>query len=142
MSREAEEREKRLSGDLEQLRSQQEQTFGSLDTRTDAMLERRTQAVMDRLDGLLGNKSGSRKRGAYSREASREPRVNANEHPNRGWTYGSTRERVNSFSNATGNSRPREALLAADQRISEDALLAADYSRMNYHCKTQIRLRE
>ena len=126
MSREAEEREKRLKGDLEQLRSQQEQIFGTLDTRIDEMLERRTQAVMDRLDGLLGNRSGSRKSGAYSREASRESRVNFNEHPNRGRTYGSARERVNSFSNATGNNRPREALLAADQRTSEDALLAAD----------------
>ena len=42
MSREAEEREKRLKGDLEQLRSQQEQIFGTLDTRIDEMLERRT----------------------------------------------------------------------------------------------------
>ena len=38
MTREAEEREKRLRGDLEQLRSQQEQTLGTLDTRIDSML--------------------------------------------------------------------------------------------------------
>ena len=48
--REAEEREKRLRGDLEQLPIEQEQTLGTLDTRIDAMMERRTQATMDRLD--------------------------------------------------------------------------------------------
>ena len=47
MRRKAEEREKRLRSDLEHLRSQQEQTLGTLDTRIDAMLERRTQAIME-----------------------------------------------------------------------------------------------
>ena len=39
---------------MEKTRSQQEQTLGTLDTRIDAMIERRTQAqaIMDRLDGL------------------------------------------------------------------------------------------
>ena len=60
MTRVVEERERRLRGDLEQLRSQQEQILGTLDTRIDAMMERRTQAIMNRLDGLLGNKSSSR----------------------------------------------------------------------------------
>ena len=46
MTREAEEREKRLRGDLEQILCQQEQILGTLDTRIDAMLERRTQAIM------------------------------------------------------------------------------------------------
>ena len=35
------------------MRMQQEQTLGTLDTKIDAMTERRTQAIMDRLDGLL-----------------------------------------------------------------------------------------
>ena len=80
ITREAEKREKRLSGDLEQLRGQQKQTRGTLDTRIDAMMKRPTQGIMDRLEGLLGNRSGSRNSGAYPREASKEPRVNFNEH--------------------------------------------------------------
>ena len=62
---------------------------------------------MDRLDGLLENSSVSKNRGAHSREASREPRVNFNEHSNRGRTHGSTRGRGNSDGNATGNNRPK-----------------------------------
>ena len=76
------------------------------------MMERRNQAIIDMLDGLLGNKSGSRNRGAHSGEANREPRDNFNEHPNRG--------RGNSSSNGTGNNKPmvqpkpEEIPLAAD----------------------------
>ena len=91
-----------MRGDLEQLRSQQEQVLGTLDARIDAMLERRTQAIMDRLDGLLGNKCGSWKKGANSTEARREPRVNFNEHPNRGRIH-----KRNSSSNAPEIKRPR-----------------------------------
>ena len=58
MTREAEQRELRLRDDMEQLRIQQEQTPWTLDTKVDAMMERRTQAIMDGLDGLLGSKSG------------------------------------------------------------------------------------
>ena len=50
MTREAEEREKGLRRDLEQLRSQQQQTLGTLDTRIDAMMKRRNHAIMDRLN--------------------------------------------------------------------------------------------
>ena len=64
MTREAEQREIRLRSDMEKLRSQQEQTLETLDTRIDAMMDWRTQAIMDRLDGLLGNRSGSRNRKA------------------------------------------------------------------------------
>ena len=60
---EAEEREKRFRGDLVQLRSQQEQALATLVTRIYAMIERRTQAIMDRLDGLLGKQSGPKNRG-------------------------------------------------------------------------------
>ena len=53
MTREAEKRETRLKDDKEKLRLQQEQTLGTLDTRSDAMMEKRSQATMDRLDGIL-----------------------------------------------------------------------------------------
>ena len=79
MTQEAEKREKRLWVDLKLLRSQQELTLGILDTRIDVMVERCTQTIMDRLDDLLGNRSGCRNRGGPSSEASREPRINFNE---------------------------------------------------------------
>ena len=60
MTREAEQRELRLREDMEKLRIQQEQTLGTLDTKIDAMMERRTQAIMDRLDRLLGSRNGSK----------------------------------------------------------------------------------
>ena len=87
MTRVAEEREKRLRADLEQLRCQEEPALGTLDTRIDAMIERRTQAKMDRFDGLLGITNESRKIGAHSREASSEPRVVFNELSNTGWVH-------------------------------------------------------
>ena len=55
-TREAEQRELRLRDLMEKLRNQQEQTLGTLDTKIAAMMERRTQAIMDRLDGLLGGR--------------------------------------------------------------------------------------
>ena len=58
MTREAEQSELRLRNDMEKLRIQQEQTLRILDTKIDAMMERRTQVIMDRLDGLLGSRSG------------------------------------------------------------------------------------
>ena len=61
LTREAEQRETRLRDEIEKLPSQQKQTLGILDARIDAMMERRTQAVMVRFDGLLGNRSRSRK---------------------------------------------------------------------------------
>ena len=128
MTRVVEERERRLRGDLEQLRSQLEQTLGTLDKRIDAMTERRTQAIMDRLDGLLGNKSSSRNRRVHSGEANREPRVNFNDHPNKGRTHGSTRGRGKSSSNSTRDSSP------GVQRIPEDVLLAAGRSQVKDLC--------
>ena len=59
-TREAEQRETRFKDDMEKLRIQQEQTLGTFETRMDAMMERRTETIMDRLDGLRGNRSGSR----------------------------------------------------------------------------------
>ena len=66
-TREAEEKQKCLRADLAQLRSQQEQTLETLDTRIEAKMKRRTQAIMNKLYGLLGNRSGSRNIGAHSR---------------------------------------------------------------------------
>ena len=60
MTREAEQRELRLRDEMEKLRIKQEQTIGTFDTTIDAMMERRIQAIMDRLDGLLGSRSGSK----------------------------------------------------------------------------------
>ena len=71
------------------------------------MLERRTQAIMDRLEGLLGKMSESRSRQATLGESNREPRVNFNEQANRRSTYGSTKVRGSSSSYATGDNRPR-----------------------------------
>ena len=83
MTREAEQRELRLRDDMEKLRTQQEQTLGTLDTKLEAMMERRTQAIMDRLDGLLGSRSGPREGEPNSGGPSREPKVNFNDHQKR-----------------------------------------------------------
>ena len=100
MTREAEQRELRLRADMEKLRIQQEQSLGTLDTKIDAMMERRTQAMIDRLDGLLSSKSGPKEGEPNSGGPSREPRVNFNEHQRRK-TYGSTRGRGSSSGYAT-----------------------------------------
>ena len=104
MTREAEQRELRLRDDMEKLRFQQEQSLGTLDTKIDAMMERRTQAIMDRLDGLLGSRSGPKDEEPNC-GPNREPRVNFNEQKNRRRTYGSTRGRVSSAGYATGDNR-------------------------------------
>ena len=103
MTREAEQRELRLRDDMEKLRIQQEQSLGTLDTKIDAMMERRTQDIMDRLDGLLGSRSGPREGEPNSGGPSREPRVKFNDHQKRR-TYGSTRGRGSSSGYATRGS--------------------------------------
>ena len=95
MTREAEQRELRLRDDMEKLRIQLEQSLGTLDTKIEAMKERRTQAIMDRLDVLLSSKSGPKEGEPNSGGHSREPKVNFNEHQKRK-TYGSTRGRGSS----------------------------------------------
>ena len=104
MTREAEQRELRLRDDMEKLRIQQEQSLGTLDTKIDAMMERRTQAIMDRLDGLLSSKIGPKEGEPNSGGPSREPKVNFNEHQKRK-TYGSTRGRGSSSGYATRDNR-------------------------------------
>ena len=104
MTREAEQRELRLRDDMEKLRIQQEQSLGTLDTKIDAMMERRTQAIMDRLDGLLSSKSGPKEGEPNSGGPSREPKVNFNDHQKRR-IYGSTRGRGSSSGYATRDNR-------------------------------------
>ena len=104
MTREAEQRELRLNDDMEKLRIQQEQSLGTLYTKIDAMMERRTQAIMDRLDGLLGSKSGPKEGEPNSGGPSREPKVNFNEHQRRR-TYGSTKGRGSSSGFTTRDNR-------------------------------------
>ena len=104
MTIEAEQRELRLRDDMEKLRIQQEQSLGTLDTKIDAMMERRTQAIMDRLDGLLGSKSGPKEGEPNSGGPSREPKVNFNDHQRRR-THGSTRGRGSSSGYATKDNR-------------------------------------
>ena len=89
MTREAEKRESRLRDDMEIV----------------AMMERRTQAIMDRLDGLLGKKSGPREVEPTSGGPSREPRVKFNDQQINRRTYGSTRGRGSSAGYATGDNR-------------------------------------
>ena len=104
MTREAEQRELRLRDDMEKLRTQQEQALGTPDKKIDAMMERRTQAIMDRLDGLLGSRSGPREVEPNSGGPGREPKMNFNDHQRRR-TYGFTRGRGSSSSYTTRNYR-------------------------------------
>ena len=105
MTREAEQRELGLRDDMEKLRTQQEQSLGTLDTKIDAMMERRTQAFMDRLGGLLGSRSRPREGEPKSGGPSREPTVNFNDQQIRRKTYGSTRGRGSSAGFTTGDNR-------------------------------------
>ena len=105
MTREAEQRELRLRDDIENMRIQQEQSLGTLDTKIYAMMERRTQAIMDRLDGLLGSKSGPREMEPNSGGPSTELRVNFNDQQNRRRRYGSTIGRGSSAGYTTGDNR-------------------------------------
>ena len=129
MAREAEQRELRLRDDMEKLRIQQEQSLRTLHAKIDAMMVRRTHTIMDRLDVLLGNKSGSKNGEPNSGEPGREPRVNFNEKPNRRRTYVSTRGRGSSSSYPTGDNRPRA-------QTSEEVRLATDRPQTNERRKT------
>ena len=104
MTREAEQRELRLRDEMEKLKIQQEQSLGTLETKIDAMMEKRTQAIMDRFDGLLGSKSGPWEGELNSGGPSREPKVNFTDHQRRR-TYGFTRGRGRSSGYATRDNR-------------------------------------
>ena len=105
LTREAEQRELRLRDDMEKFRIQQEQTLGTVDTKRDAMMESRTQAIVDRLVRLLGSRSGPKDGDSNSGGPSREARVNFNDQQNRRRTYGSTRRRGSSSGYTTGDNR-------------------------------------
>ena len=148
MAREAEQRELRLRDDMEKLRNQQEQTLGTLDTKKDAMMERRTQAIMDRLDGLLGNRSGLKIGETNSGEPSREPRVNFKEQPNRRRTYGFTRGIGSSSSYATGDNRLRSPNIrgsstgnrpTSNERPTQDTHVTGRCDSMNWNHANQGR---
>ena len=104
MTREAEQRELSLRDNMEKLRIQQEQSLGTLDTKIDTMMKRRTQAIMDTLDGLLGSNIGPKEGEPNSGGPSREPKVNFNDHQRRR-TYGSTRGKGSSSGYATRDNR-------------------------------------
>ena len=124
MTREAEQTESRLRDDMEKLRIQQEQTLGTLDTKIDAMMERRTQAIMDRLDGLLGSRSGPKDGEPKSGGTGREPRVNSNDQQNRRRIYGSTRE------GAVQQAMP-QGIIEHGAQTSEEIQLATDRPQTN-----------
>ena len=134
MTREAEQRELRLRDDMEKLRVQQEQSLGTLDTKIDAMMERRTQAIMDRLDGLLSSKRGPKEGEPNSGGPSREPRVNFNDHQKRR-TYGSTRGRGSSTGYATRDNKTWGRTVEQVQRGTDRPL-------MNDQRKAYMRLGE
>ena len=134
MTREAEQRELRLRDDMEKLRIQQEQSLGTLDTKIDAMMERRTQAIMERLDGLLSSKSGPKEGEPNSGGPSREPKVNFNDHQRRR-TYGSTRGRGSSSGYATRGNRTWARTVEQVQRGTDRPL-------MNDQRKAHMRLGE
>ena len=105
MTREAEQRELRLRDDMEKLRIQQEQTLGTPDTQIDVIMERRTQAIMDRLDGLLCSRSGPKVGEPNSGGTSRQPRVNFNDQQCREGHMDPLEVRGNSAGYATGDNR-------------------------------------
>ena len=129
MTREAEQRELRLRDDMEKLRIQQEQSLGTLDTKIDAMMERRTQAIMDRLDGLLGSKSGPKEGEPNSGGPSREPKVNFNDHQRRR-TYGPTRGRGSSSGYATRDNRTWDRTVVHVQRGTDRPLTNDQHMRL------------
>ena len=106
MTREAKQREQRFIDDIEKLRSQQAQTLGTLDNR---MMERRTQALMVRLEFSLKLEADQNKR-KHSRYTSKEPIVNFNGPSSRGRTCESTRRGGNPSNNATASDTPSNSL--------------------------------
>ena len=134
MTTEAEQRELRLRDDMEKLRTQQEQTLGTLDTKIDAMMERRTQAIMDKLDGLLGSRS-------EPREVEVEPNLGGPSREPRGTLM---------TNKGGGHMHPLEVGAAQQampqgirehgDQISEEVQLAKDRPRTNDRRKAHMRL--
>ena len=89
----------------------------------DAMIERRTQAILDRLDGLLGYRSGSGNSEAHSKEATRKPVVNFYEHQTEEGPMGPQEEGV------THPATPLGVNGLGFPRISKEVLWAVSQSR-------------
>ena len=85
------------------------------------MMERRTQSIMDRLNGLLVNSSESRNKGAHSREAIREPTSTSIQTEEE--LIGSREEGV------TNTAAPLDVIGLEIPRRSEEALLAVGQSQ-------------
>ena len=66
---------------------------------------------MDRLDGLLYSRSGTKDGKSSSGEPNREPRVNFNDQQNRRRTYGFTRGRGSSSGYTTGDNGTRGPII-------------------------------
>ena len=118
ITREEEQRELQLRDYMENLRTQQEQTHRTLDTKIDATMERRIQAIMARLDGLQGSRSGPKEGEPNSGGPSREPKVNFNDHQ-RWMAYGSTRGRGSSSSYATRDNRTWGQTVEQVQQVTD-----------------------
>ena len=71
------------------------------------MTDRPTQAIMDRVYGLMETRYRSRNSRKHAREANRDPREDFNELSNRGKADGSARGRGNTTNNTTGSHTPR-----------------------------------
>ena len=103
---------------------------------------------MDRLDGLLGNRSGSKNGETNSVEPCRKPRVNFNEQPNRRKTFGSARGRGLSSRYAIGDNRPRGPNIrgsstgnrpASNERSTQDTHATGRCDSMNWNQANQGR---
>ena len=135
MKREAEQRESRLRDGMEKLRIQQEQTLGTLDTKIDAMMERRTQVIMDRLDGLLGSRSGPKDGEPNSEGPSSEPRVNFKNQQNR-------RTNMDPIEVGALQQAMPQGIIEHGAQTSEEVQLPADRPQTNDRRKAHKRLGE
>ena len=130
MTREAEQRQLRLRDDVEKLRIQQEQVLETLDTKIDAMMERRTQTIMDRLDGLPRQQEWVKKWGIELGRTSREPRVNFNEQQNRRRT----------LEEGPAHQGMPQGTIEHGAQTSEEAQLATDRPQTNDRRKIHMQL--
>ena len=96
------------------------------------MMERRAHAIMDRLDGLLGNRSGSKNEEPNSADPGREPRVNFNEQPNR-------RRHMDSLEEGAVHTAMPQGTIGHGAQTSEEVRLATDRTQTNDRRKTHMR---
>ena len=97
---------------MERFRSRLNGTHG---TRIHALMERRSQTVIDRIGGLVETVNGIGSRGTHSRNASIEPREIFNEPLSRGRVNGFTKGNSNQSNNATGSTMPRNPVIEPEK---------------------------